>query len=78
MFSLSLGRQMPNFMCDMEVEKFEDVTQAYKSTNYMQKIHARARYVNGKDSYDELSINGRPSDKMDLIEGTWSFGVFGA
>lgn len=78
MFSLSVVRQMPNFMCEMEVEKYEDVNQSYKSTHYMQKIHARARYFNGKDSYDDLSINGRPSDKMELVEGTWSFGEFGA
>jgi hypothetical protein len=77
-FSLSLVRQMPNFMCDMEVEKYEDVNQFYKSTHYMQRIHARARYLNGKDSYDDLSINGRPSDKIELVEGTWSFGEFGA
>jgi hypothetical protein len=77
-FSLSLGHQMPNFICDMEVEKFEDINQSYKSTHYMQRIHARARYYNGKDSYDDLSINGRPSDKTQLVEGTWSFGEFGA
>ena len=78
-FSLSLGKTMPNYVCEMAVEKYEDVSQAYRSTHYMQKIHARARFVSGKDYYDDLHINGKPSaDTEQLIEGTWSFGEFGA
>ena len=77
-FSLSLSQAMPNFVCEMEVEKYEDVSRTYRSTKYMQKIHAQARYVNGKDYYDGLTINGRLApDNNELIEGTWSFGEFG-
>jgi hypothetical protein len=78
MFSLSAIKMMPDFTCQMNVEKYEDVTRSYRSTQAMQKIHAHARYVNGIDYYDDLRINGRPSDNGALIEGTWSFGEFGA
>ena len=78
MFSLSLSNNMPNFTCDMKVEKFEDVNKSIRSSVFMQRIHARARYVKGKDSYDDLRVNGRPmKDDSALIEGTWSFGEFG-
>jgi hypothetical protein len=78
-FSLSLAQNMPNFVCEMSVEKYEDITRTYRSTHYMQKIHAQARYVNGKDYYDDLQINGKLVENTNqLIEGTWSFGEFGA
>jgi hypothetical protein len=78
MFSLSAIKVMPDFTCEMDVEKYEDVTNNYRSTQPMQKIRAHARYVNGIDYYDNLQINGRPSNNGALIEGTWSFGEFGA
>jgi hypothetical protein len=79
MFSLSLAQHIPNFVCEMSVEKYEDITRTYRSTHYMQKIHAQARYVNGKDYYDNLQINGKLVESTnELIEGTWSFGEFGA
>jgi hypothetical protein len=78
-FSLSLTQRMPNFVCDMSVEKYEDMTRTYRSTKSMQKVHAQARFVNGKDSYDNLQINGKSVEgTSQLIEGTWSFGEFGA
>lgn len=77
-FSLSLSHHMPNFTCEMKVEKFEDINQNMRSSVYMQRIQARARYVNGKDSYDDLRVNGKlMKDDSALIEGTWSFGEFG-
>jgi hypothetical protein len=79
MFSLSLTQNMPNFVCEMSVEKYEDITRTFRSTHYMQKVHAQARYVNGKDYYDDLRINGRLVEgTSQLVEGTWSFGEFGA
>jgi len=79
LFSLSLTQNMPNFVCEMSVEKYEDITRTFRSTHYMQKVHAQARYVNGKDSYDDLHVNGRLVESTSqLIEGTWSFGEFGA
>jgi hypothetical protein len=79
MFSLSITQHMPNFVCEMSVEKYEDITRTYRSTQSMQKIHAHARYVNGKDYYDNLEINGKQVESTNqLIEGTWSFGEFGA
>jgi hypothetical protein len=77
-FALELSQHMPNFTCEMKVEKYEDINSTFRSTQYMQKIEARARYVNGKDSYDDLRINSRPvADSSALIQGTWSFGEFG-
>src|SRR4051812_11357818 len=78
LFSLSLSHHMPNFTCEMKVEKFEDINKNVPSSIYMQRIQARARYLNGKDSYDDLRVNGKPmKDDSALLQGAWSFGEFG-
>ena len=75
--ALRVSQAMPNYLCDMVVEK----TAGFRGTMSrfpFQKVTARARFVDGKDTYEDLKVNGKPVTKPNaLLEGTWSDGEFG-
>lgn len=77
-FALMLPRRLPNFMCDMDIQKFGRRTHGPDAARPIQHVTGKVRLVDGQDSYENLRIDGKQKFKeSDLFEGTWPVGEFG-
>lgn len=65
-FALSYRRSLPNFMCEQNMEN-----SALPASAPPVVIHATVRYEDGRDSYSDLVVNGKPTDEqtIDSVQG---------
>jgi hypothetical protein len=68
---------LPSFVCDEIVDRFESNSKPAKWKK-KDKVEVDVMYVNGKESYVNPRINGKPFKGADLADtGTWSRGDWG-
>lgn len=68
------SQTLPNVICDEVVERFESNSKPVKWKK-KDKVEVDLMYVNGKESYTNPRINGKPFRGADITEtGTWSRG----
>jgi VWFA-related protein len=73
-YALELPQTMPNFVCDQDTSRYRG-----KNTVPFDLLTAQIRYENGKESYDEISLNGKPApEALTNSPGLWSTGQFGS
>ena len=69
-------QSLPNYFCQQHVARF-----ASTSPNNWQPLDVISAVVvleNGKDTYRDIAVNGKPvKKKMEELGGTWSTGEFG-
>ncbi len=73
-YALSLTERMPNFICNQEASRFRG-----KNTVPFDQITALVRYEDGKESFEEIKLNGKPTPEATTqTPGLWSTGEFGS
>jgi len=73
-YALSLTERMPNFICNQEASRFHG-----KNAVPFDQITALVRYEDGKESFEEIQLNGKPApDATTQTPGLWSTGQFGS
>jgi hypothetical protein len=88
-FAFSMTKKLPDVICDRETRRYRnDRIHAEKmlskiargsaaDKNYFDVVTARIAYVNGREYYDNVRLNGAPADSgAPWREGTWSIGEF--
>jgi hypothetical protein len=69
--------QLPNFLCDQITSRYESKT-IKPSWKLKDKVELELMYVDGKEDYRNIRINGKPLKKGSPEDsGTWSLGDFG-
>jgi VWFA-related protein len=73
-YALNLPQTMPNFMCEQGTSRYRG-----KNTVPFDLLTAMVRYENGKESFKEIKLNGKPApEAITNSPGLWSTGQFGA
>jgi hypothetical protein len=73
----SFTETLPNYMCQQFTARFVS-TSHIVSWQAQDVVSAEVVYENGKESYRNLAINGKPIKKgMEELSGSWSTGEFG-
>lgn len=73
-YVMSLAEKMPNFVCHQEASRYRGKSRAPNDL-----ITASVRYEDGKESYGEIKVNGRPATiETAQSSGLWSTGEFGS
>ena len=73
-YVMSVAEKMPNFICHQEASRYRGKSRAPNDL-----ITASVRYEDGKESYDEIKVNGRPATiETAQSTGLWSTGEFGS
>jgi VWFA-related protein len=73
-YVISLAEKMPNFICHQEASRYRGKNRAPNDL-----ITATVRYEDGKESYGEIKVNGRPATtEAAQSTGLWSTGEFGS
>ena len=67
---------LPNYVCEELTTRYASETRV-PSWNALDVIGAEVVYDSGKESYRNLTINGKPSKKPPEESGAWSTGEFG-
>jgi hypothetical protein len=67
---------LPNYVCQELTTRYVSETRV-PSWNVIDMIGAEVVYESGKESYRNLTINGKPSKKPPEESGAWSTGEFG-
>ena len=88
-FAFSMSKKLPDVICDRETKRYRDTpTQAQKMLNnmargkpagkdYFDVVAAKVAYLNGREYYDKVRINGMPVDAAaPWRAGTWTVGEF--
>ncbi len=74
----SYTRELPNYVCLQVTRRFFDPTGTEMDWLTMDEIKTRVSYVEGKEDYENLSVDGRPTGKdFSDLGGTTSTGEFG-
>ncbi|HLW84892.1 MAG TPA: VWA domain-containing protein [Candidatus Sulfotelmatobacter sp.] len=73
-YVMSLPETMPNFICHQEASRYRG-----KSRAPTDLITASVRYEDGRESYGEIKVNGKPETlAVAQATGLWSTGEFGS
>ena len=73
-YAVSLPTRMPNFVCDQDASRFRG-----KNKVPFDLVTAAVRYEDGKESYENIKVNGKPvPDSVAKSAGLWSTGEFGS
>jgi hypothetical protein len=73
----SFTETLPNYICQQFTARFVS-TSHIVSWQAQDVVSAEVVYENGKESYRNLAINGKPIKKgMEELSGSWSTGEFG-
>ena len=73
----SFTETLPNYICQQFTARFVN-TSHITSWQAQDVVSAEVVYENGKESYRNLAINGKPIKKgMEELSGSWSTGEFG-
>jgi hypothetical protein len=67
---------LPNYVCQEMTTRYASETRV-PSWNPIDIVSAEVVYENGKESYRNLTINGKPTKKAPEESGAWSTGEFG-
>ena len=67
---------LPNYVCQELTTRYASETRV-PSWNVIDTVSAEVVYENGKESYRNLQINGKPTKKPPEESGAWSTGEFG-
>jgi hypothetical protein len=67
---------LPNYVCQENTTRYASETRV-PSWNVIDIVSAEVVYENGKESYRNLTINGKPTKKPPEESGAWSTGEFG-
>ncbi|MBZ5608333.1 MAG: hypothetical protein LAP38_08750 [Acidobacteriia bacterium] len=67
---------LPNYVCQEITTRYMSETRE-PSWNVVDVVAAEVVYEDGKESYRNLTINGKPSKKSPEDSGAWSTGEFG-
>ena len=67
---------LPNYVCQEMTTRYASETRV-PSWNVIDVVSAEVVYENGKESYRNLAINGKPTKKPPEESGAWSTGEFG-
>lgn len=69
---------LPDFICQQETVRTTTVHQPMGSVfKRIDKVTAQVTFENGRDSYSDFKLNGRPVERTKLQFGMWSEGEFG-
>src|SRR5262249_50621197 len=73
----SFTETLPNYICQQFTARFVN-TSHITSWQALDVVSAEVVYENGRESYRNLAINGKPVKKsMEELSGAWSTGEFG-
>jgi VWFA-related protein len=73
-YVMGVAEKMPNFICHQEASRYRGKSRAPHDL-----ITATVRYEDGKESYGEIKVNGRPATMQTAQStGLWSTGEFGS
>jgi VWFA-related protein len=73
-YAMSLPEKMPNFICEQDASRFRG-----KNKVPFDLVTASVRYEDGKESFDEVKVNGQPgATALTQRPGLWSTGEFGS
>ena len=73
----SFTETLPNYICQQFTARFVN-TSHITSWQAQDVVSAEVVYENGRESYRNLAINGKPIKKgMEELSGSWSTGEFG-
>jgi VWFA-related protein len=73
-YALNLPQTMPNFICDQDTSRYRG-----KNKVPFDLLTALVRYENGRESYEEIKLNGKPAPQaITESPGLWSTGQFGS
>ena len=73
-YATELPQTMPNFICDQDTSRYRG-----KNKVPFDLLTALIRYEDGKESYEEIKLNGKPAPAaLTKSPGLWSTGQFGA
>jgi VWFA-related protein len=88
-FAFAVSKKLPDVICDRETKRYRDTPgQAERMLNnlargkpagkdYFDVVAAKVAYLNGREYYDKVRINGMPVDQAaPWRAGTWSIGEF--
>lgn len=67
---------LPNYVCQENTTRYGSETRV-PTWNVIDIVSAEVVYEQGKESYRNLTINGKPSKKAPEDSGAWSTGEFG-
>jgi VWFA-related protein len=71
-YAITLPEKMPNFVCGQQTARYRGDRGAP-----VDLISASVRYEDGKESYSDVRIDGRPASGLDQTSGLRSTGEFG-
>ena len=73
-YAMNLPQTMPNFICDQDTSRYRG-----KNKVPFDLLTALIRYENGRESYEEIKLNGKPAPQaITESPGLWSTGQFGS
>ncbi len=72
-FARSLERALPNVICNQQTERYTD--QVSGQARLIDTVEAQVSYLEGKESYNILRVNGIPANNASL-RGGWSSGDY--
>jgi hypothetical protein len=74
--AFQFSQKLPNFICQEFMSRFK---QQGEQKTPLDVVSAELIYEDGKESYRNVKIDGRPTDKpLEEIGGSWSTGEFGS
>jgi hypothetical protein len=77
-FVLTLREKLPNFICDQTTERHNMPPVGMYRPFSGESITARVRYEDGRESYSNILVGGKPVAQMSEVVGSWSNGEFGS
>ena len=78
-FVLALPQKLPNFVCDQTTIRYQPAPREKPEITPEDIITAQVTYEDGKESYENIAINGQPTKRvMPELSGMWSIGEFGS
>jgi len=73
--AFEFSRKLPNFICQEQMARFGQQGRGQKIPQDM--VSAEIIYEDGEESYRNVKVNNRPTDKrLQEIDGSWSTGEF--
>jgi hypothetical protein len=78
-FVLTLPQKLPNIVCDQTTIRYQPAAREKPEITPEDIITAQVTYEAGKESYENIAINGQPTMRvMPELSGMWSIGEFGS
>jgi len=75
--AFQFSTKLPNFVCEELMSRF--VQRGRDQEMPLDRVSAEVTYEDGQESYHNVKLNDRPTDKsMDELGGSWSTGEFGS